>query len=90
MDATIKPINEKNSKTQLIDFVEVEAPTITKLFRNKMIQELKNHAKIQCLEDESFRMRRNDLKQRGINQPLKFFNEPEWEKIFENFNNLNW
>ena len=90
LKSTIEPVGKKYKKTQLIDYIQVEAPYITKLIKNRMISELENHARIQCLEDEDFRMRRQNLKNRGINQPLRFFNEPEWEKIFENFEKLKW
>lgn len=80
--STIEPHKQKN-KCYMIDYVEVKVPWYGFFLKNFLTNAIKRHAKIQCMEDESFRERRKVLKERNINLRMTLFNTPEmdiWEK----------
>lgn len=94
--STVQPHKTRN-KCWMIDYVEVSVPWYGLVLKNFIIKAIKRHAKIQCIEDETFRERRKILSKKKINLRLALFNTPEmnlWEeniveelKSFEKTNN---
>ena len=66
------------------DYVEVRVPWYGLVFKNFIIKAIKRHAKIQCIEDETFRERRKILAEKNINLRLTLFNTPEMDLWGEN------
>jgi hypothetical protein len=71
--------------TLMRDKITLEFPFYFKIFAKLLPYVLNRHTRIQCLEDESFRSRRVDLKSRNIYLPLRFFNVSKFN-YFLNFN----
>lgn len=77
----------ENIKTLLIDEVVIKGPWWIKLLKPMMHKSLQRHTRIQCLEDESFRARRSELKDRGLKFPFSIFAESTMSQVRKSFQN---
>jgi hypothetical protein len=68
--------------TDLVDYVRVTVPAAARPLEARLVAALRRHTRIQCEQDESFRARRVELRERGIDLPLSLFNRPAWEEVF--------
>jgi hypothetical protein len=69
-------------KTILVDRLEITMPWILRPFAGLFDRALRRHTRLQCLEDETFRARRYELRERGIDLPLSILNRSRWERTF--------
>jgi hypothetical protein len=58
-------------------------PRILRLFVGVFEAALKRHTRRQCVEDETFRARRHELRERGIHLPFSLLNRSLWERTFQ-------
>ena len=70
------------SKTLLLDDVTVSMPALLRPLRTWVEAALRRHTRIQCAEDEPYRARRHDLRERGIRLPASLLNSPLSEEVF--------
>jgi hypothetical protein len=70
------------ARTVLVDRLEITGPRIMRPFVRLFERALRRHTRMQCLEDESFRARRFELRQRGIDLPPSILNQSFWERTF--------
>jgi hypothetical protein len=70
------------AKTDLVDTVEITVPRFLKPLRGILEVALRRHTRIQCEEDEAFRARRHELRDRGIHLPYSVLNRSLWEERF--------
>ena len=69
-------------KTILVDRLEITMPWILRPFAGLFDAALRRHTRLQCLEDERFRARRHELRERGIDLPFTLLNRSLWERTF--------
>jgi len=70
-------------KSILSDQVEIFWFSFCKILRPLLKKRIQLHARRQNQEDESYRERRADLKQRGLNIPFSILNKTLFEEFFE-------
>lgn len=69
-------------KTILVDRLEITMPWFLRPFAGLFDAALRRHTRLQCLEDETFRARRYELRERGIDLPLSILNRSLWQRTF--------
>lgn len=70
------------SRSVLVDRLEISMPRILKPFARFFDAALRRHTRLQCAEDESFRARRHELRQRGIHLPVSVLRSSLWDRTF--------
>ena len=80
--STFEPHPADPGKTVLVDRLEITGPRVMRPFVRFFKAALRRHTRLQCLEDESFRARRFELRERGINPPPSILNQSLWERTF--------
>lgn len=80
--STLERNRDNPSHTDLVDYVRVSVPAPLARLETKLGDALRRHTRIQCEQDESFRARRLELRERGIDLPLSLFNKPAWDEVF--------
>ena len=81
LNSLLKPLDNLDYPTQLVDEVVIEGPFWMKFFSPLIARSLRRHTQIQCQEDESYRERRNELVQRGIRLPYRLYSSSRMERI---------
>lgn len=71
--------------TVMVDEVIWEGPRWFAPLKKYLIGALQRHTRIQCAEDEPFRQRRQELKQREIRLPFSIFNRSQLDRLSERF-----
>ena len=71
------------ARTVLVDELEITMPRILRPFRRAFEAALRRHTRLQCAEDETFRARRVELRNRGIHLPPSILNRSTWQRMFE-------
>lgn len=74
---------EDPSRTILVDRLEISMPRLLRPFVGVFEAALKRHTRRQCAEDETFRARRHELRERGIHLPFSLLNPSLWERTFQ-------
>ena len=80
--STLERNRDNREYTDLVDYVRVTVPSALRPFETLLAAALRRHTRIQCDQDESFRARRLELRERGIDLPFSLFNGPAWDEIF--------
>jgi hypothetical protein len=70
------------SRTILRDRIEISVPRLLRPFVGVFEAALRRHTRRQCEEDETFRARRHELRERGIHLPYSLLGRPLWERTF--------
>jgi hypothetical protein len=85
--STLERNRDNPHRTDLVDYVRVTVPAALRPFEARLAAALRRHTRIQCEQDESFRARRVELRERGIVLPLTLFNQPAWDEVFAGLRN---
>lgn len=80
--STLERNRDNPEHTDLVDYVRVTVPFVLQPFETRLAAALRRHTRIQCDQDETFRARRLELRERGIDLPLSLFNRPAWDSVF--------
>ncbi len=80
--STLERNRDNPEHTDLVDYVRVTVPAALRPLEARLAAALRRHTRIQCEQDESFRARRAELRERGIDLPLSLFNRPAWDEVF--------
>ena len=78
--STLERNRDNPEYTDLVDYVRVTVPSALRPLETLLAAALRRHTRIQCDQDESFRARRLELRERGIDLPLSLFNGPAWDE----------
>lgn len=81
LNSLLYKTNDQAHPTLMLDEVVWEIPVWLSPLKNYFINALKRHTKLQCEEDEPFRERRKELKERSIKMPLSIFNLSKLEEM---------
>lgn len=73
--------NDPKFPTVMVDEVVWEMPKIFAPLKNYFISALRRHTKLQCEEDEPFRARRCELRERGIKLPFSVFSIAKLDEL---------
>ena len=71
--------------TLMVDEVVMEVPRLLAPLKGYILRSLARHAATQCAEDEPFRARRWELRQRGIGLPFRIFGVAVEETLMQHF-----
>ena len=85
LNSLLRDSKDPGFETDLIDEIVVELPWFLRPFAWVFRRSLARHARIQCAEDEPFRQRLNELKEKGISFPYRKFAVPTFEVMFAQF-----
>ncbi len=77
--------NESEHPTLMLDEVIMEMPMFLAPLKGYFAHALKRHTTIQCSEDEPFRARRLQLKEKNIFFPFSIFNKSQWSELTSQF-----
>jgi hypothetical protein len=80
--STLERNRDNAEHTDLVDYVRVTVPAALRPLEARLAAALRRHTRIQCEQDESFRARRAELRERGIDLPLSLFNRAAWDEVF--------
>jgi hypothetical protein len=87
LNSLLRQNQDKEFPTEMLDEVVMEVPPIFFWLKRRLIAALKRHTAIQCAQDEPFRQRRKELKERKINIPFSLFNESAFLRLTRQFAN---